>query len=240
MLDTRKKPYTQIEISDVTQADYIMNELETTHKIYEPVNQPFFSALLKSALAKEVTTGIETSESMLKTGTFLYGYGSLKKLDDHKYLFIKPSSSYMPFIITKKDRLEIANSLKSSVSTFRFLLIIFGSIGLGLGIYVGYKHYKKFCADRLQRKMLDDLRRERLRLQKERMQNYGTENSSLNNSLSEGSQQLCVVCISNPREVVLLDCGHVCLCLDCVEHINNRLCPVCRQQFHSFARCFIP
>ena len=41
----------------------------------------------------------------------------------------------------------------------------------------------------------------------------------------------CVVCLSNPREVVLLDCGHVCLCADCLQQLQQPIsCPVCRER----------
>ena len=38
------------------------------------------------------------------------------------------------------------------------------------------------------------------------------------------------VCLQNPREVVLLECGHICLCSDCaVEIMRSRpQCPICR------------
>ena len=53
-------------------------------------------------------------------------------------------------------------------------------------------------------------------------------------------QNACVVCLTNPREVVLLDCGHVCLCLDCLEQMPSETCPICRVNYRTYAPCYIP
>lgn len=50
--------------------------------------------------------------------------------------------------------------------------------------------------------------------------------------------QQCLVCCQNPREIILLPCGHVCLCLDCSERIND-LCPVCRAEIQTKATAYI-
>mmetsp|Transcript_93375 Transcript_93375/g.166072 ORF Transcript_93375/g.166072 Transcript_93375/m.166072 type:complete len:304 (+) Transcript_93375:47-958(+) len=41
----------------------------------------------------------------------------------------------------------------------------------------------------------------------------------------------CVICLSNPREVAILHCRHVCLCLSCAQITSSTWsfqCPVCR------------
>uniref|UniRef100_A0A8C9NJ21 RING-type domain-containing protein n=1 Tax=Serinus canaria TaxID=9135 RepID=A0A8C9NJ21_SERCA len=38
----------------------------------------------------------------------------------------------------------------------------------------------------------------------------------------------CVVCLSRPRECVLLGCGHICCCFRCFQALPTRLCPICR------------
>ena len=41
---------------------------------------------------------------------------------------------------------------------------------------------------------------------------------------------VCVVCLGAEREVILLPCGHVCVCATCADTLLQRgdLCPVCR------------
>jgi hypothetical protein len=43
----------------------------------------------------------------------------------------------------------------------------------------------------------------------------------------------CVSCLINPCEVVIVDCGHVCLCIECLWQIvieNSGSCPICRKK----------
>lgn len=49
---------------------------------------------------------------------------------------------------------------------------------------------------------------------------------------------VCVVCLTEPRNVALFDCGHIAVCSDCVESINN-VCPLCRQQAFEYRRVFL-
>lgn len=42
----------------------------------------------------------------------------------------------------------------------------------------------------------------------------------------------CIVCMVNPREIILVPCNHVCLCEDCAEKIKST-CPVCNQRIQS-------
>jgi len=49
----------------------------------------------------------------------------------------------------------------------------------------------------------------------------------------------CVVCLDRPKQVVLVPCGHVCVCTDCAPQLNSRHeCPICRQHFTAQHRVF--
>ena len=41
-------------------------------------------------------------------------------------------------------------------------------------------------------------------------------------------EKLCVVCIDAEANQVLLPCGHVCVCANCVSSIQQQ-CPLCRE-----------
>jgi hypothetical protein len=51
----------------------------------------------------------------------------------------------------------------------------------------------------------------------------------LDNIYESGNTE-CVICMENPNEVVLVTCGHYCLCHDCATNIINSTgsCPMCR------------
>lgn len=54
-------------------------------------------------------------------------------------------------------------------------------------------------------------------------------------------QLKCVVCLTNEREVVLLNCGHVCVCGDCAFALPEpKKCPVCRERVERFVTTFTP
>ena len=43
---------------------------------------------------------------------------------------------------------------------------------------------------------------------------------------------VCVVCLSNPKDTTILPCRHMCLCSECAAQLRNATnkCPICRQQ----------
>lgn len=100
--------------------------------------------------------------------------------------------------------------------------VVLGLIGVGIMGIMAHRWYKI----RLAKKLAEE---ERLRLEKgrkERRQRARTTNHEYTES------ELCVVCRENPKEVVLLPCGHVCICEDCSDDVTN-LCPVCRAEIQS-------
>ncbi len=203
------------------------------------MNRSLLSTLITSAFSKELPTGIEVTEKMLKNGTFLYAYGRLEKLSDSSYYLSRPLDSDYPFILTKQDRQLVINDLKTSCSALKVCLLIFGSIGLIAGAYCLYKQYKNYKEKKLHEEMTKNLRIERLKSQRQRLQNYDSERDN-SNSDNNNIDQTCVLCLVNPREIVLLECGHFCLCIDCLDRLPNKNCPICRQTYQSFARCYIP
>ncbi len=46
-------------------------------------------------------------------------------------------------------------------------------------------------------------------------------------STGPGQSQDCALCMSQPLEVCLEPCGHVCCCRDCARKLSDK-CPICR------------
>ena len=45
----------------------------------------------------------------------------------------------------------------------------------------------------------------------------------------QDKRELCILCVSNRRECVFLDCGHICVCVDCLKSLPfPKTCPICR------------
>ena len=51
---------------------------------------------------------------------------------------------------------------------------------------------------------------------------------------------LCVVCLEEEKEVLLLPCSHLCLCSACAQSImaSTKQCPVCRSAIATTHRTF--
>lgn len=108
----------------------------------------------------------------------------------------------------------------------RFLTIILGGIGIVIIGIIAQRWWTK----RARRLNEEAIRRQRDGSQK--MRRRHVRDRELN------ELQQCLVCYQNPREIILLPCGHVCLCLDCSERIND-LCPVCRGKVQTKATAYI-
>ena len=51
----------------------------------------------------------------------------------------------------------------------------------------------------------------------------------------------CVVCLGAEREVILLPCGHVCVCADCADILitAGHTCPVCRASIDTVLPAYV-
>ena len=51
----------------------------------------------------------------------------------------------------------------------------------------------------------------------------------------------CSICLTNPLEILLKPCGHICICDQCSVKLNVTLpkCPICREVVTSSERVYI-
>ena len=65
------------------------------------------------------------------------------------------------------------------------------------------------------------------------------EVGSIGVAAQDNDDACCIICLNNPREVVLRDCGHGGLCADCTGIILKSMrarCPLCRAQIYRVGR----
>ena len=48
--------------------------------------------------------------------------------------------------------------------------------------------------------------------------------------------ELCKICMDNPVDCVMLECGHMCTCTTCGKQMAE--CPICRQYVVRVVRTF--
>ena len=60
-----------------------------------------------------------------------------------------------------------------------------------------------------------------------------SEENRLENREENENSHKCIVCLSYPSKIIIVPCGHKCICVRCYnefKRINYRICPVCRRQ----------
>jgi E3 ubiquitin-protein ligase MUL1 len=246
----------RILVNQPLNANYLLDNLDLTHKSFEPSQQSLVSKLFTSVLTNEVVRGVETSEYMLRNNAELTCFGRVEKLSDltqpaksiwstfqlqPQYRLVEPTKKGYTYIITTLSQPALIERLKRTTKWLKVSLILFGTIGLAVGAYSAYKYGKEYFD---KRRRTREIARAKEQHSKNRRLRFGNSRSTIsaanNENSNEQSSPMCVICLLNPRELVLLNCGHVCLCMDCFERMPNRNCPICRQQYVSFAPCYIP
>ncbi|PSN44666.1 hypothetical protein C0J52_15743 [Blattella germanica] len=168
--------------------------------------------------------GVQTTEEMLREGTYVTGIGEISTIDGSMKL--QTPSDGSPFYLTVLPISSLIRKLEDQKRIYRLLTILFGGIGL-LIFGIMTRHWWRERLSRIQqelvRRQLEATRKERRR----RVRDTDVPET-----------HLCVVCHHFPREVILLPCGHVCICEDCSEGIREE-CPVCRAKIERRAAAYI-
>ena len=67
-----------------------------------------------------------------------------------------------------------------------------------------------------------------------RVEFYITVKTNLNkkpiNSIQTFKSDECVICLTNPPQVLFCNCGHLCLCVECNKMETLKTCPVCKTE----------
>ena len=135
------------------------------------------------------------------------------------------------YILTQMTKSEIIRRLENKVTVFKVLFYISGFIGIGIVVYLIRKHYKDWKLRRENERFLDEMRNARVERTAKRNQNVGATEED----------NTCVICLTNAREVILLNCGHICVCAECVLNLPRPItCPVCRQAVERYLPVYNP
>ncbi|XP_003740854.1 mitochondrial ubiquitin ligase activator of nfkb 1 [Galendromus occidentalis] len=177
-------------------------------------------------LRGEHTEGVREKEYILKEGALVLGFGTLKA-DGTGTISLVPPADGTPMFLTADTLPVVVKTLDSKRAHARFWAFLFGFSCVALGAYVGYRLFNNYRRCRQQR--TDSVRRDEVR--RKRRQEA--------RSLVETGPQ-CVVCMSNRVEVMLLECGHLCLCTDCCEQLVDGLCPICRTVYTRQVAAYLP
>lgn len=151
--------------------------------------------------------GIRTVERMLLTNSKLTAVGKLICHDGQMYID-KPDGG-LRYYLTKDSVDSLIKSEESTTAIKRYVSYIFFGIGGVVFAFWLYKLYENY---------VENLQYSRLEI----------ENSS---------DDCCVICLVRERDIVLIPCGHICVCSTCVRSVNN-ICPMCRRDIERLVPMF--
>ncbi|KAL1440726.1 hypothetical protein MTO96_009270 [Rhipicephalus appendiculatus] len=167
----------------------------------------------------------KSKNSFLEEGTTLTAFGTLTVMDDGSVKLMPPTDGVC-YYLTQLSHPALVSKLRSELSVLRVVSFVLGCTALGLSCYLVFTWWKARQALAQRRK--DSMRREEARKQRRKL-----------NREAPADVPCCVICRTNPVEVMVLECGHVCLCTDCSELVSGS-CPMCRSPIKRIVAAFLP
>lgn len=163
----------------------------------------------------------------LQVGTALTGVGELI-LDTDGALSLRPPSNGSQYFLSMVDFDTLRGEQESTAVWWKVLTIASALAGAAVLLWVGRRYYYQLKV-RWER---EHERREFERLQTEALSGRtSVTGAEAHNARDEDYiENACVICLSRPRNCILLDCGHVCCCYNCFQALPHRQCPICRQE----------
>ena len=180
---------------------------------FEPVVANLSDNLFSLASGAKVK-GYEQTDQMLLEGTKLTGLGRIQISSGGK-VAIGPPDRSLKYILSTSSLSQIVTSETNFAKFLKGLSMFFAfcsSIVLAVWLY---RHFRKWYLDRKKRLEFDTL-------ESDLLQDNGNE---------------CVVCMERARDVVILNCGHICACKQCGDMLTN--CPVCRSEIARIIPTFV-
>lgn len=193
--------------------------METTYEKFHQVNYGL-GDIVGQYLSGEKLKGQLETEEMLKVGATLTGVGELI-MDTDGTLNLRPPSNGSQYFLSITDFDTLRVEQESTAVWWKALAIAFALAGAAVILWVGRRYYYQLKVRREQ----EQERREFERLQTEAPRAH----VPVTGGAEEHIENACVICLSQPRNCILLDCGHVCCCYRCYQALPHRRCPICRQ-----------
>lgn len=169
----------------------------------------------------------------LQVGTALTGVGELF-LDTDDSLVLQPPTNGSQYFLSIVDFDSLRREQESTAGWWKVLAIASASVGAAVLLWVCRRYYNQ---------LREQWHREQQRREFARLRD---EVSMLHAAVTvEGAedetrvQNPCVICYSQPRDCILLDCGHVCCCHRCFLAFIYQKCPICQQTIRRVVPLYI-
>ncbi|KAM8952471.1 mitochondrial ubiquitin ligase activator of nfkb 1-A-like [Pelodytes ibericus] len=185
--------------------------LETIHEQFQ-ASSPGLGELVGHYMTGEKPTGLLETEEILPVGTILTGLGRLS-IDTQGVMILQPPENVSEYFLSLSGYQEILEQQESVADFWRGAALFCGALGAAVLCFTVYRAY-------LKRK--ENQRKKRSWNQIQEKEDQPSEQET------HDSERMCVICLSQPRECVILPCGHVCCCFMCYQSLPTNICPICR------------
>ncbi|KAJ8011583.1 hypothetical protein DPEC_G00059760 [Dallia pectoralis] len=196
-----------------------------------------FSDIIGQYLSGEKPKGQLETEEMLKVGATLTGVGELI-LDTDRVLKLRPPTDGSDYFLSTADFDTLCLEQESQAVVWRVLSSVFALAGAAILLWVGHRYYQslrvRWDQERLRREY-DSL------VAGGSVEETGSPTGATPGGAGEQETTLnnaCVICLTQARSCVLLDCGHVCCCYSCYQALPQPTCPICRQNINRVVPLF--
>ncbi|CAG07697.1 unnamed protein product [Tetraodon nigroviridis] len=195
--------------------------MEMIHEKFHQVSSGLVD-IVGQYLSGEKPKGQLETEEMLKVGAALIGAGELVLAADGT-LSLQPPSDGSEYFLSLVDFDSLQGELKSAAYWCQWLAVASALLGTAVLVWVCRRYY---CHRKAQRQ-LEEERRIFERMSEEPRVRASPQASV--NLVEEQVENICVICYTEPRNCIIMDCGHVCCCYSCYQALVQRKCPICRQ-----------
>ncbi|CAB1443046.1 unnamed protein product [Pleuronectes platessa] len=192
--------------------------MEITHEKFHQLNYGLGDIVGQYLSGEKIKGQLETEE-MLKVGATLTGVGELI-LDTDGTLNLRPPSNSTQYFLGNMDFDTLRQDQENVAVWWKALTITSALVGAMVVLWVGRRYYYHLKAQ---------WQREQERREFERWQADVAGAEAPQDAAEERVENPCVICLNQPRNCILLDCGHVCCCHTCQRALPRRQCPICRQ-----------
>lgn len=190
-------------------------ELETTYENFHP-SVHSLPNVIGHFISGERPKGIHETEEMLRVGDSITGVGEL--VLDNNLITLQPPKQGYCYFLSRLDYDALLRGQESSVRFWKIVTVVFGVAACSTLLFILWKKFSHYRQSKRERSMLEEFKDQ----QRKRMLELNIEEGSV-------SPSSCVVCLSQERACVFLECGHVCACLQCYEALPGpKTCPICR------------
>ncbi|KAJ1087456.1 hypothetical protein NDU88_000627, partial [Pleurodeles waltl] len=213
------KPGAPVRVQDPLEASGL--KLDTIYEHFK-VSSQGFTDLIGSYLSGEKPKGFLETEEMLQVGATLTGIGQLV-LDSHGVLRLQPPDDGSEYFLGLGDWRTLLKEQQSVAWFWKGATIFCGLLGSIIVFIVVRRMYRHIREKQEQAERRREF--ESMRSSSRAAASGAPPDKDDGEDIPENA---CVICLLQPRECVLLPCGHVCCCFQCYEALPCPVCPICR------------